>query len=196
MESTKCKISKREFLKKSVSLSAGILCFPCKAIIAGIDSGNDGIYKRVAMYQEETAHGIICRICPNRCILKEGELSKCRNRKVYNSKLYTLAFGNPCAVNVDPIEKKPLYHILPGSRAYSIATAGCNLACLNCQNWTISQASPVNTRNFNLPPEQVIEECKTTGCKSIAYTYSETTTFYEYAFETATLAKKAGIKML
>ncbi|MBK8883681.1 MAG: AmmeMemoRadiSam system radical SAM enzyme [Bacteroidales bacterium] len=194
MESTKCKISKREFLKKSVSLSAGILCFPCKAIIAGIDSGNDGIYKRVAMYQEETAHGIICRICPNRCILKEGELSKCRNRKVYNSKLYTLAFGNPCAVNVDPIEKKPLYHILPGSRAYSIATAGCNLACLNCQNWTISQASPVNTRNFNLPPEQVIEECKTTGCKSIAYTYSEPTTFYEYAFETATLAKKAGIK--
>jgi pyruvate formate lyase activating enzyme len=186
-------ISKREFLKKSLFLSAGLFCLPCRAFPAGSVPAGDDIYKRVAMYQEETARGIMCRICPNECVLKEGELSKCNNRKVHNSKLYTLAFGNPCAVNVDPIEKKPLYHVMPGSRAYSIATAGCNLVCLNCQNWTISQTSPDKTRNFSLSPEEVIEECKASGCRSIAYTYSEPVTFYEYVFETATLAKKAGI---
>jgi len=146
------------------------------------------------MYQEETARGIMCRICPNECVLKEGELSKCNNRKVHDSRLYTMAFGNPCSANVDPIEKKPLYHFLPGSRAYSIATAGCNLVCLNCQNWNISQTSPDKTLNYELSPEAVIEECINSGCKSIAYTYSEPTTFYEYVLETAVLAKKAGIK--
>ena len=194
MEATKCYISKREFLKKSLSLSAGLICLPCRALPSGMNAGQEDIFKRVAMYQEETARGIMCRICPNECVLREGELSKCNNRKVHNSKLYTLAFGNPCAVNVDPIEKKPLYHMLPGSRAYSIATAGCNLVCLNCQNWTISQTSPDKTRNYSLSPEEVIEQCKTAGCRSIAYTYSEPTTFYEYVFETATLARKAGIK--
>ena len=99
-----------------------------------------------------------------------------------------------CCVNIDPIEKKPLYHFLPGSRAYSIATAGCNLVCLNCQNWTISQTSPDKTRNSDLSPEEVVNQCISSNCRSIAYTYSEPTTFYEYAFETATLAKKAGIK--
>jgi pyruvate formate lyase activating enzyme len=194
MQDIKYNISKREFLKRSLSLSAGMVCFPCSTFLNDMANSPDGIYKRIAMYQEETARGIMCRICPNECVLKEGELSKCNNRKVHNSKLYTLAFGNPCAANVDPVEKKPLYHFLPGSRAYSIATAGCNLVCLNCQNWTISQTSPDKTRNYDMSPAQVIEECKASGCRSIAYTYSEPTTFYEYVFETATLAKKAGIK--
>ncbi|TAL69656.1 MAG: AmmeMemoRadiSam system radical SAM enzyme [Bacteroidetes bacterium] len=194
MQNRKYDIGKRDFLKKSLALSAGLMCFPCKFILSDITSEQQGIYKKVAMYQEETARGIMCRICPNECVLKEGELSKCNNHKVFDSKLYTLAFGNPCSANVDPIEKKPLYHFLPGTRAYSIATAGCNLVCLNCQNWTISQTSPDKTRNFDLMPEKVIEECINNRCSSIAYTYSEPTTFYEYAFETATLAKKAGIK--
>lgn len=149
---------------------------------------------REAMFQEETPRGIMCRICPNECVLKEGELSQCRNRKVIKSKLRTLAYGNPCSVNSDPIEKKPLYHFYPGTRAYSIATAGCNLACLNCQNWSISQTSPDKTRNYSLPPEKVVEESLRTKCKSIAYTYSEPVTFYEYAYDTARLAKEAGIK--
>ena len=194
MQPGKYNISKREFLKKSLCLSAGLMCSPCHSIFSGKGSDQQGIYKRIAMYQEETARGIMCRICPNECVLKEGELSKCNNRKVRNSKLYTLAFGNPCSVNVDPIEKKPLFHFLPGSRAYSIATAGCNLVCLNCQNWTISQTSPDKTRNYALSPQEVVKECIASGCRSIAYTYSEPVTFYEYVFETATLAKKAGIK--
>jgi pyruvate formate lyase activating enzyme len=146
------------------------------------------------MFQEETPRGIVCRICPNECVLKEGEISDCRNRIVRNSRLYTMAYGNPCSANVDPIEKKPLYHFFPGSRAYSIATAGCNLACLNCQNWTISQTSPDKTRNYDLMPERVVEESIRNNCKSIAYTYSEPTTFYEYAYETASIAKNSGVK--
>ncbi len=186
-------MDKREFLKRSLAVSAGMLCFPGELIHSEIISGTNGIYKREAMYQEETARGIMCRICPNECVLKEGELSKCNNRKVHNSKLYTLAFGNPCSVAVDPVEKKPLYHFLPGSRAYSIATAGCNLVCLNCQNWAISQTSPDKTRNYDMMPEKVVANSASNKCVSIAYTYSEPVTFYEYVFETASLARKEGI---
>jgi pyruvate formate lyase activating enzyme len=190
----KHKLSKRDFVKRSLALSAGLVCLPGKLIIAENSYSDSGIYKRMAMFQEETARGIMCRICPNECVLKEGELSKCNNRKVHDSKLYTLAYGNPCSVNVDPVEKKPLYHFLPGSKAFSIATAGCNLVCLNCQNWTISQTSPDKTRNIDLMPQNVVEECLKNSCSSIAYTYSEPITFYEYVFETATLARKSGIK--
>ena len=91
--------------------------------------------------------------------------------------------------------KRNLFIIFfPGSKAFSIATAGCNLVCLNCQNWTISQTSPDKTRNFDLMPEKVVEECIKNSCSSIAYTYSEPITFYEYVFETATLARNAGVK--
>lgn len=183
-------MGKRDFLKRSLCLSGGLICFPYRSLA----EPEENTYGTLAMFQEETARGIMCMICPNECVLKEGELSKCNNRKVRDSKLYTLAYGNPCTVNVDPVEKKPLYHFLPGSHAFSLATAGCNLVCLNCQNWTISQTSPDKTRNYDLMPAQVIKECTANNCNSIAYTYSEPITFYEYVFNTATLAKKAGIK--
>lgn len=193
MDGVNIKISKREFIKKSIAVSAGLMCFPCKSVLGGIRaSGQDK--GKLAMFQQETARGIMCRICPNECVLKEGELSKCNNRRVRDSKLYTLAFGNPCTVAVDPVEKKPLYHFMPGSKAFSIATAGCNLVCLNCQNWTISQTSPEQTRNIDLMPGRVVEECIKNKCSSIAYTYSEPITFYEYVFETATIARKSGVK--
>jgi pyruvate formate lyase activating enzyme len=194
MESKNCNNSKRLFIKKCAAFSAGVFCLPGTEIFSVLKGEEQPVFRREAMFQEETARGIMCRICPNECVLKEGELSKCNNRKVIKSKLYTLAYGDPCSVNVDPIEKKPLYHFLPGTRAYSIATAGCNLVCLNCQNWTISQTSPDKTRNNDLMPEKVVSECIVKGCKSIAYTYSEPVTFYEYAYDTAVLAKKAGIK--
>ena len=146
------------------------------------------------MFQTDTPKGTRCLICPNECTLKEGELSDCRNRKVYNGKLYTIAYGNPCAIHIDPIEKKPLYHFLPSSAIFSIATAGCNLACLNCQNWTISQVSPTETRNYDLMPDKVVAAALENNCKSIAYTYSEPVTFYEYVYDTGHLAHAAGLK--
>ncbi len=187
-------ISKREFVKRCLSLSSGMLCLPAKGASELLTEEEQVSGRKLAMFQEETPRGIMCRICPNECVLKEGELSQCNNRKVIRSRLYTLAYGNPCSANVDPMEKKPFYHFLPGSRAYSIATAGCNMACLNCQNWTISQVSPEKTRNFNLPPAKVVEECIANDCRSIAYTYTEPVSFYEYTYETAIMARKTGIK--
>jgi pyruvate formate lyase activating enzyme len=187
-------LSKRDFLKRSLALSAGLVCFPCSKVFSQISAEEQDIYKKIAMFQEESARGVMCRICPNECVLKEGETSKCNNRIVHDSKLYTMAYGNPCTVNIDPVEKKPLYHFLPGSKAFSIATAGCNLVCLNCQNWQISQTSPDKTRNFDLMPQQVVDECIKNNCTSIAYTYSEPVTFFEYVFDTASIARKAGIK--
>jgi pyruvate formate lyase activating enzyme len=187
-------ITKRDFLKKCFAVSSGVICLPRMAVIHGMDPEYQDIYRKLAMYQEETPRGIMCRICPNECVLKEGEVSKCNNRKVNGSTLYTMAFGNPCSANIDPIEKKPLYHFLPGSRAFSIATAGCNLVCLNCQNWTISQTSPDKTRNYDLMPDRVVSETTRNKCRSIAYTYSEPMTFYEYTYETAILARKAEVR--
>jgi pyruvate formate lyase activating enzyme len=187
-------ISKRDFIKRCAVFSAGVACLPCGNMLPIGQTEDKSIYRKVAMFQEESARGTMCRICPNECVLKEGEVSKCNNRKVYRSILYTMAYGNPCSVAIDPVEKKPLYHFHPGSRAFSIATAGCNLVCLNCQNWTISQTSPDKTRNAEMMPEVVVDECVKAGCQSIAYTYSEPTTFYEYAFDTATIARKRGIK--
>ena len=187
-------ITKRTFIKKCLAVSTGAICFSRLAEGFGFDREEQDIYSKLAMYQEETPRGIMCRICPNECVLREGEVSKCNNRKVKNSKLYTMAYGNPCSVNIDPVEKKPLYHFFPGSRAFSIATAGCNLVCLNCQNWTISQTGPDKTRNYDLMPVKVVSEAVKSNSRSIAYTYSEPMTFYEYTFDTATLARKAGVR--
>jgi len=183
------KITRRKFARQgSLAVAAGVIA------PLNLQGMKPAPRERLAMFQEESARGVICRICPNECNPKEGELSDCRNRVVRKSKLYTMAFGNPCAVNIDPVEKKPLYHFLPGSTAFSIATAGCNFACLNCQNWTISQTSPDKTKNYDMPPEDVVANAISGNCRSIAYTYSEPVTFYEYVYETSKLARAAGIK--
>ncbi len=158
--------------------------------------GGPGKFSRESPYAVTTPKGVKCQICPNNCILKEGLDSICRTHVVKDGKLYTIAYGNPCSVHTDPIEKKPLFHYLPATSSFSIATAGCNFACLNCQNWEISQASPKDTRNVELFPEKVVEGAIIDGCKSIAYTYSEPIAWYEYMFDTAKLARARGIKNL
>ena len=151
-------------------------------------------HMREALFYIETAKGIMCQICPNECTPKRGELSDCRNRINKDDKLYTMAYGNPCAIHIDPIEKKPLNHFLPTSKSFSIATAGCNLACLNCQNWTISQTSPTETRNYDLMPEAVVQQALENHCETIAYTYSEPITYFEYTCDTARLAHEKGVR--
>jgi pyruvate formate lyase activating enzyme len=151
-------------------------------------------WSKEALFYIKTADGIKCQKCPHECLLQEGESGFCRNRLVDKNKLYSIAYGNPCAVHIDPIEKKPFFHFLPTTKAFSIAVAGCNFRCLNCQNWQISQFSPKETDNVDLMPEKVVEQCIENKCESIAYTYSEPTTFYEYAFDTAKLSKEKGIK--
>lgn len=135
-----------------------------------------------------------CELCPNSCVLLNGQHSKCRARMNKDGKLYSLVYGKPCAVHVDPIEKKPFSHFLPGTTAFSIATAGCVLDCKFCQNWQISQAKPEDTDTYNLPPEKVVSLAKSYQCRSIAYTYTEPTVFYEYMYDTSIIAKKNDIK--
>lgn len=135
-----------------------------------------------------------CYRCPNFCKLKPGERSFCRTRINRNGKLYTLAYSNPCAVHIDPVEKKPLFHFLPGTQVLSIATAGCTFRCKYCQNWEISQFRPEETVNYALSPQEVVNQAKRYKTPSIASTYSEPTAFYEYMYDTSKLAKKAGIR--
>jgi pyruvate formate lyase activating enzyme len=107
--------------------------------------------------------------------------------------LYTLGYGNPVAVNADPIEKKPFFHVMPGEKAFSIAVAGCNMRCLFCQNWQISQAKPDEVATYDMPPERVVKLAKENGCKFVVYTYTEPTVFYEYMLDTAKLVRKEGL---
>ena len=135
-----------------------------------------------------------CLLCKKRCVLVEGQRGDCRVRINLNGKLMTLVYGKPCAVHVDPIEKKPLFHFLPATGAFSIATAGCNLHCKFCQNWQISQRPPEETQNYDLPPEKVVEAALHYNCRSIAYTYSEPAVFYEYVMDTAKMAQERGMR--
>jgi len=134
-----------------------------------------------------------CQICPNRCVLEPGDRSICRSKVNIGGKLYSLTYGNPCSVHVDPIEKKPLNHFHPRSLVFSIATTGCNFRCLNCQNWEISQRKPEEVTHAELFPRDVVNEAKKRDIPSIAYTYSEPITYYEYMYDTSRLAREAGI---
>ncbi len=135
-----------------------------------------------------------CGLCPHRCVLAEGERGTCRVRENRGGILYTFVYGNPCAANVDPIEKKPFFHFLPGTTAFSLATAGCNLRCKYCQNHTISQVPPEQTRNYDAPPESIVGTTIQRGAPTIAYTYSEPMVFFEYMLDTARLARRAGLR--
>ena len=135
-----------------------------------------------------------CQLCPNFCVLSNGKKGRCGARINVDGKLFTMVYARPVAVHIDPIEKKPLSHFLPGTTAFSIATAGCNLGCVFCQNWQISQARPEDSQSMVLQPEDVVRLAKEYKCATIAYTYTEPTIFYEYMIDTAKLAKVSGVK--
>jgi len=132
---------------------------------------------------------IRCELCPHGCEVGNGERGICEVRENVNGQYYSLVYANPCAVNIDPIEKKPFYHVLPASRAFSIATAGCNLDCKFCQNWEISQARPDDTYNYSLEPHEVISSALEYKSQVIASTYVEPVIFIEYMIEIGRFAK-------
>ena len=143
---------------------------------------------------EVTSGSVLCLLCPHNCQLKEGQKGICRTRINCGGQLYTLAWNNPCSIYIDPIEKKPLYHFLPGTRVLSLATAGCNLRCLNCQNYSISQFSPDALQSHKLTAQEIVEKAIEHKTESIAYTYTEPTVYFEYMLEIAKLAHQNGIK--
>jgi pyruvate formate lyase activating enzyme len=188
------KISKRQFIKQSILCMGGAFCYNLVDGNAAWRDKDMRKWSREALFYSETPRGVKCLLCPNECSINPGLTGNCKCRINKDGKLYTMAYGDPCAVNIDPIEKKPLLHFFPKSQAFSVGTAGCNFVCLNCQNWNISQTSPAETSNIDLMPEKVVEGCIENKCLSIAYTYNEPTVFYEYMLDTAKIAKAKGIK--
>lgn len=168
-----------------------------------------------ARYTNQMGQNVRCSLCPNHCILAPGDRGRCRVRINFDGKMYSLAYGNACSMQVDPVEKKPLYHFLPGTQTLSMATAGCPLRCLNCQNWQLSQSRPEETKNpfvktalpDHLPPypfrvtknadfapDTVAELRVKSGCASVSYTYSEPAIWFEYMRDTAEAVQKSGGK--
>lgn len=144
-------------------------------------------------YQRLDDGAVECQLCPHRCRIADGKTGRCRSRRNHHGILASEVYGKPCALAVDPIEKKPLYHFHPGTTCLSLACTGCNFRCLNCQNHDISQASPADVNHYELMPEEVVALCVKHRCPGIAYTYTEPLTYIEYIIDTARLAHEKGL---
>lgn len=152
--------------------------------------------KEARLYQKLPLKAVRCSLCNHRCLIKPGKRGICFVRENQNGTLYSLVYGLAIAANVDPIEKKPLFHFQPGSKSFSMATAGCNFRCEFCQNWSESQITKGpegKIIGFPLSPEEIVKQAIKNDCRSIAYTYTEPTIFFEYAQDTARIAKKQGL---
>ena len=151
--------------------------------------------EKEALLYEKLNRDVKCSLCAHRCKIKDGKRGICGVRENKKGKLYTLVYSKAIAFHVDPIEKKPFFHFHPKSKSLSIATAGCNFRCKHCQNADISQISKGNGKIFGefLPPKKIIGTAKKEGVSGISYTYTEPTVFFEYAYDTAKLAKKENL---
>jgi pyruvate formate lyase activating enzyme len=155
------------------------------------------VLKEAMFYEKLEGKLVNCNLCSHRCRkIADSKRGICGVRENRDGKLYSLVYGKAVARSIDPIEKKPLFNFLPGSRSYSIATVGCNFRCENCQNYDISQMPQERGTivGQDVSPEEIVSAAKRNRCESIAYTYTEPTIFFEYAYDTAKLAKKEGIK--
>jgi pyruvate formate lyase activating enzyme len=146
------------------------------------------------MWLPESVVKVQCELCPKMCIIAPGQSGECRVRINVDGVLKTVVYGFPCSMHRDPVEKKPLFHFLPGTPILSLATVGCNLHCRNCQNWEISQANPEETRAESWSPEKLVELARYYKCPSLAYTYTDPIVYYEYTYDTARLAREKGIR--
>lgn len=214
-------MTRREALRLGL---AGLACAACggafrfgETVAAAADGGSLATaagweawrrrgWAREARHARREGDTWFCELCPNACVLEPGDRGRCRTRLNRDGALYTLAYANPCSFHADPVEKKPLFHFLPGSRSFSLATAGCVFRCLNCQNWEISQKRPEETKSaagpelrlrpplpaalslaemerLSLFPEDLPAVAAAMDCASVAYTYSEPVAFYEYVFD-------------
>ena len=192
------KISRREFIKGC--LAAGIAVGASTYLFDALSKykayaaiGEKRGMHEALFYEKIDDKTVRCQLCFNRCTLTNGQRGFCRVREPVDGKLYSLVYELVCSTHVDPIEKKPMFHMLPGSKAFSIATAGCNSRCKYCQNWTISQKSPEEVRNQRLSNQDLVSSTIANGCRSIAYTYTEPIIFYEYVLAASGLAHKNGI---
>ncbi len=179
-------LSRRDFIASSAAfLAAGLAPAP-------LFSSNEDLFE--ASFYERLGNGRVrCRLCPHSCTLPPGRKGLCRVRKNIDGTLYSLVYGRPCSVHIDPIEKKPFFHVLPGSLALSLSTVGCNMTCRFCQNWQISQAEPEDVSVDFISPGTIVSKAVEHNARSIAYTYGEPVVFYEYMSSIAESARGSGI---
>jgi pyruvate formate lyase activating enzyme len=164
-------------------------------LVRAIMLGEDRM-KEARFYEKLDGKKVRCRLCFHECLIREGNRGICGVRENRGGVLFSLVYGKSISEAVDPIEKKPLFHFLPGTRTFSVATVGCNFKCLHCQNYSISQApgDQAEIPGERLTPERIVSLAQQTGCQSIAYTYTEPTIFLEYAMDTAKLGNLGGLK--
>ena len=171
-----------------------ILCLSVFIAAAVCCPGAQGEEKEALFYERLKDNIVQCMLCPRECVITPGKRGYCRVRQNKSGRLYSLSYAQPVAIHIDPIEKKPFFHYLPGSSSYSVATVGCNLNCKFCQNWEISQARPEDVTAAVLSPREIVERARLSGAKSIAFTYTEPTVFFEYMLDIARTAKSRGLR--
>jgi len=189
-------MKRRKFIKISaaVGTAAGSRLGPLLMDLDAFQTSYDLSRVEANFYKKHPDREIECVLCPRFCKLGDKERGYCGVRENINGTYYTLVYGKACSIHVDPIEKKPLFHFLPGTPTLSIATAGCNVNCKFCQNWEISQVRPEQINHIDFPPDKVVNSAQKYNCPIIAYTYSEPVVFYEYMYDTSLNARKKGLK--
>lgn len=187
-------LSRREFIERMASLGLGLgLSSIIGDLVFSGDAYGANIFKGGSYYQRLEGGRVQCEICPKNCILEEGQTCFCRTRTNVGGVLYNTAWNNPSVIDLTSIERGPLYHAIPGARVLAIGASGCNLRCLYCQNAEVSQARPLDTKNYNLDSMAVVRSAGKKGCDGITFTYTEPVAFYEYMMEIARLAKAQGL---
>jgi pyruvate formate lyase activating enzyme len=190
-------MKRRDFLKTvcvtcgAVGAAGGILS---GRALAGPSAALDEFHTEAMFYERLGGGKVRCSLCPRGCVVGDGERGYCRVRENLNGIYYSMVYGRVCTYHVDPIEKKPLFHVAPGTTAFSLATVGCNLECKFCQNWEISQERPENVDAVNIAPAKVVAAAVGAGAPAVAFTYTEPTVYFEYMLETARRAREAGLR--
>ncbi|HOE16949.1 MAG TPA: AmmeMemoRadiSam system radical SAM enzyme [Syntrophorhabdaceae bacterium] len=183
-------LTRRDFIKIALLTPAALQLEAKEPALKDAHYLKEALYYRVIDTKKGTVE---CLLCPRGCTIPHDGSGFCRARKNIKGKLFSLGYASPCAVHIDPIEKKPFFNVYPRSLSFSVASAGCNLRCRFCQNWQISQASPEDTANQHLPTERLVTLAEQNRCRSIAYTYTEPTNFFEYMLDAAKIASGKGI---
>jgi pyruvate formate lyase activating enzyme len=177
-----------------ITIAIVIFCLGNILISAQAQESPESVLHPASYWSAIEDNRLQCLLCPRKCIIAPGQRGFCTVRINKEGKLYSLGYGNPVAIHIDPIEKKPFFHVSPGAPVYSLAVAGCNMRCVFCQNWQISQSKPDEAQSYKLSPEEAVDQVVQNNCRFIAYTYTEPTVFYEYMIDIARVAKIRGIK--
>ncbi|MGQ9640493.1 MAG: AmmeMemoRadiSam system radical SAM enzyme, partial [Candidatus Bathyarchaeia archaeon] len=194
-------LSRRDFFKLALGCGAGLglgslgLRDLPYSKIQPSTSASSGL-QEARFYRVLAGGKVRCELCFRHCIILQGARGLCGNRVNIDGRLYTLVYGRPCAVQVDPVEKEPQFHMLPGSQILCIGTAGCNFKCVFCHNWEISTRTVEETGYVDLPPEKAVESALGSRVAAVSFTYNEPTVFYEYMYDTAKLAREKGLKTI